>query len=70
MANGIRSGNPHGFNKGRNSKFRVRSRVQTTPEEGQRTYLPKRCENHNKDEDYSPKTLNDKNYQASSKKFR
>ena len=25
---------------------------------------------NNKDEDYSPKTLNDKNHQASSKKFR
>ena len=29
-----------------------------TPEEGRRTYRPKRCEN-NKDEDNSPKTLND-----------
>ena len=50
-----------GFNKERNSKFREGSRVQQTPEEGQRTYRPKRCGNNNKDEDNSPKTLNDKN---------
>ena len=31
-----------------------------TPEEGRRTYRPKRCGNNNKDEDNSPKTLNDK----------
>ena len=37
---------------------------------GQRTYRPKRCGNINKDEDNSPKTLNDKNHQASSQKFR
>ena len=30
----------------------------------------KRCGNNNKDEDNSPKTLNDKNHQASSQKFR
>ena len=36
-------------------------RVQQTPEEGQRIYRPKRCGNNNKDEDNSPKTLNDKN---------
>ena len=29
-------------------------------EEGQRIYRPKRCRNNNKDEDNSPKTLNDK----------
>ena len=46
------------------------SRVRQTPEEGQRTYRPKRCENSNKDEDNSPKNLNDKNQQASSQKFR
>ena len=46
------------------------SRVRQTPEEGQRTYRPKRCGNNNKDEDNSPKTLNDKNQQASSQKFR
>ena len=38
--------------------------------EGRRTYRPKRCGNNNKDEENSPKTLNDKNHQASSKKFR
>ena len=70
MANGIRTGDPRGFNKGRSSKFREGSRVQQTPEEGRRTYRPKRCGNNNKDEDYSPKNLNDKNQQASSQKFR
>ena len=33
-------------------------------------YRPKRCEYNNKDKDNSPKTLNDKNHLASSKKFR
>ena len=32
--------------------------------------LPKRCGNNNKDEDNSPKTLNDKNHKVSSQKFR
>ncbi len=41
-----------------------------TPEESRRTYRPKRYGNNNKDEDNSPKTLNDKNHQASSQKFR
>ena len=36
------------------------SRVRQTPEEGRRTYRPKRCGNNNKDEDNSPKNLNDK----------
>ncbi len=59
MANGIRTGDPRGFNKGRCSEFREGSRVRQTPEEGRRT---KRCgnNNNNKDEDNSPKTLNDK----------
>ena len=70
MVNGIRTGDPRGFNKRFSSKFRVGSRVQQTPEEGRRTYRPKRCGNNNKDEDNSPKTLNDKNQQASSQKFR
>ena len=69
MANGIRTGYPRGFNKGRSSKFREGSRVPQTSEEGRRTYRPKRCGN-NKDEDNSPKNLNDKNQQASSQKFR
>ena len=70
MANGIRIGDPGGFNKGRSSKFREDSGVRQTPEEGQRTYRPKHCRNNNKDEDNSPKTLHDKNLQASSQKFR
>ena len=55
---------------GRSSKSREGSRVRQTPEEGWRTYQPKRCRNNNKDEDNSPKTLNDKNRQAPSQKFR
>ena len=43
--------------------------VQQTPEEGQRTYRPKRCGNNNKDVDNSPKTLNDKYQQASCQEF-
>ena len=70
MANRIRTGDPRGFNKGRNSKFREGSRVRQTPEEGRRTYRPKRCGNNNKHEDNSSKNLNDKNQQASSQKFR
>ena len=38
--------------------------------EGRGTYRPKRCGNNHKDEDNSPKNLNDKNQQASSQKFR
>ena len=48
-------------NKGRSLKFREGSQVRQTPEEGRWTYQPKRCGNNNKDEDISPKTLNDKN---------
>ena len=33
-------------------------------------YRPKHCGNNNKDEDNSPKTLYDKNHQASSQKLR
>ena len=61
MADGIRTGDPCGFNKGHSSKFREGSRVRQTPEEGRRTYQPKPCGNNNKDEDNSLKTLNDKN---------
>ena len=39
--------------------------MRQTAEEGQRTYRPKRCGNNNKDEDNSPKTLNDRNYTMS-----
>ena len=70
MAYGIRTGDPRGFNKGCSSKFREGSRVRQTPEEGRRTYRPKRCGNNNKDEENSPKNLNDKNQRASSQKFR
>ena len=59
MANRIRTGDPHGINKGRS--FVKVPRVQQTPEEGQRTYWPKCCGNDNKDEDNSLKTLNDEN---------
>ena len=70
MANGIRTGDSSGFNNGRNSKFHVGSWVWQTPKEGRRIYWPKHCGNNNKDEDNSPKTLNYKNHQASSQKFR
>ena len=70
MVNGIRTGDPRGFNKGRSSKFHEGSRVRQTPEEGRRTYRPKRCRNNYKDEDNSPKILNDRNQQTSSQKFR
>ena len=60
MANGIRTGDTRGFNKGCSSKFREGSRVRQTPEEGRRTYQLKRCGNNNKDKDNSTKTLNDK----------
>ena len=71
MANIIRKGDPpNGFNKERSSNFREGSLVRQTPEKGRRTYRLKRCGNNNKDEDNSPKTLNDKNHQVSSQKFR
>ena len=70
MANGIRTGDPRGFNKGRSSKFREGFRVRQTPEEDWKTYWPKRSGNSNKDEDNSQKTLIDKNQQASSQKFK
>ena len=69
MANGTRTGDPRGFNKGHSSKFRGGSRVWQTPKGVRRTYLPKHCGNNNKN-DNSPKTLNDNNQQASSQKFR
>ena len=61
MANGIRTGDPHGFNKGHSLKFFEGSQVQQTPEECWRIYQPKRCGNYNKEEDNSPKIFNDKN---------
>ena len=70
MANGIRTGDTCGFNKGCSSTFCEGSRVRQTPEEGRRTYQPKCFGNNNKDEDNSPKTLNDKNQKDSSQKFK
>ena len=61
MANGFKTGDSRGFNKGRSSKFCEGFRVEQIPEEGRRTYLRKRCGNNNKDENNSPKILNDKN---------
>ena len=69
MANGIRTGDPRGFNKWRSLKFRVDSRVRQIPEEGRKTYRPKRYGNNNKNEDSSSKIPNDKNHQATSQKF-
>ena len=69
MTNGIKTGDPRGFNKGRSSKFCEGSRVPQTPKEGRITYRPKRPGNKNKNEDISPKTLNDKYYQASSRQL-
>ena len=63
-------GDPCGFNKGCSSKFCEGSQVRQTPEEGWRKYQMKRCGNNNEDEDNSSKTLNDKNQQALSQKFR
>ena len=63
MANGIRTGNPNGINKGRSSKFREGSRVWRTPEQGRRTYRPKRWANVNKDDENSPINLNEKKIQ-------
>ena len=57
MANGIRTGDPNGFKRGRSSKFREGFRVLQTSEEGRGTYRPKRWGNNNKDEDNSPKPL-------------
>ena len=66
MAYGVRTGDPCEFNKGRSSKFHEGSRVRQTLDGGRSIYRPKRCGNNNKHVDNSPKTLNDKNHQASS----
>ena len=68
MVNRIRKNDPHRLNEGHGSKFHVGSWVIQTLED-QRTYWLKH-EYNNKDEDNSPKTLNDKNHQASSQKFK
>ena len=62
MPNRIRTGDHRGFNKGRTLKFRVGSLILQTPEEGRRTYQPKRCGNNNNYENNSLKTLNDKKH--------
>ncbi len=62
--------NPRGFNKERSSKFREGSQVRQTYDDARRTYRPKRCGYNNEDEDNSPRTLNNKNHQDSSQKFR
>ncbi len=53
-----------------NLQMIVSLEVGQKPEDNWRTYRPKCCGNNNKDEDNSPKKLNDKNQQASSQKFR
>ena len=52
----------NGLNKRRGSKFDVGSRVQQGTSEDQSTHRPKCGEYKNKDEDNSPKILNDKKY--------
>ena len=49
MVNGIGTSDPCGLNKVLGSKFRVGSRVRQKPEEGRRTYRPKRYEYKNED---------------------
>ena len=57
-----------GLYKGFSSRFCVGSQVRhETPDEGQRTYRPKRYEYE--DEDNSLNILNNKNHQTSSEKF-
>ena len=63
MVNVISASDPCGLNKGRDSKFHEGSWVQQeTPEEGQRIFRLKCCQYNNKDEENSPKNLNDKNH--------
>ena len=67
MINRIQTVYPRGSNK--RSRFCVSSRVRhETPEEGRRTYQPKRCEYINEDEVSSSNSNH--NNQASSQKFR
>ena len=71
MVNGIRTSNPRRLNKECGLKLCVGSRFRRkTPEESRRSYRPKRNEYNNKDGDSNPKTLNGKNHQALSQKFR
>ena len=71
MVTGIRASEHRELNKGRGWKFHVVSQVQLeTPEEGRRTHRPKRYQYNNKDVDNGPKTLKNKDHQASFQKFR
>ena len=70
MVNRIRTVYPCGSNKEFSSRFCVGSRIRhETPEEGRRTYRPKR-DYTNKDEVNSLNILSNNNYQALSQKFR
>ena len=60
MANGIRTDDPRGFNKGRSYKFREGSEFDK-PLKKPEDISAKRCRNNHNDEDNCPKTLNDKN---------
>ena len=71
MVNGIGTIYHSGLNKGFGLKFRIGSQIRyKTPKETQRTHRSKHCEYNDEDEDNSSDTLNDKNYQTSSQKFR
>ena len=71
MVNGIRTIYPHELNNGFGSKFHISSCGRNeTPEESRIMHQPTCCKYNNKDEDNSLNTLNDKNYQTSSPKFR
>ena len=70
MVNRIGTVYPCDSNKGFSSKFCVDIRVRhKTPDEGRRTYRPKRCDYDNKDAVSSPNILSNDNYQTSYKKF-
>ena len=70
MANGIKTGDHRGFNKGRSSKFCEGSRFLQNTWRRLEDISAETLLKYKKDEDNSPKTLNDKNQQASSQKFR
>ena len=71
MVNRIGTVYPCDSNKEFSSRFCVDSQVwHETPEEGRRTYWPKRCDCNNKDEVNSPNILSNNNYLTSLQKFR
>ena len=71
MVSGMRTGYPHGLNKGLGSKFRDGFRLQQEiPEEGRRAHRLKHCTDNNEDEDNSLNNPNNTNYKALSQKFR